>query len=38
MDTNELFSQRETASQTLKRNLWLPRKKLGGREKLVGSD
>ena len=35
MDTNELIYKTETDSQVLKTNLWLPKGKEGGEEKLV---
>ena len=33
-DTNELIYKTETDSQTLKTNVWLPKEKHGGRDKL----
>ena len=37
-DTNELIYKTETDSQTQKTNLWLPKGKSGGRDKLGGWD
>ena len=37
-DTNELIYKRETDSQTQKTNIWLPKGRGGGRDKLGGWD